>query len=300
MPKTFFLWILLLIIFGAGGWYFFLKPEDYNVSFNTSAPPGRVYQKLVSWKFKNLGKNRVLKQKAFNQVKHIGELKDAPLELEWNISALNDSVTRVKIRVDHTENKLFNRLKLLISKPDFQEKTKEDILQFKEALEADSELFKVQLTRSEEIPATTCACISLESPVEEKAFEMMKNIDTLSNYLLNYNLEMEARPRVHVTSWNKESNSIAFDFCFPLKGEKNNFPETQRIFIKEIPSQRGLKAVFNGNYMFSHQAWFRLVNYAENNNLELKNEILEIFNDNPEMGGDAKNWEAEIYIPLKK
>lgn len=300
MLKNLLIWILFLLIFAVGGWYFFLKSEDYNVSFTTTAPPGRVYQKLISWNFNSFEKNRFVELNAFNQVMHSAELKNSPVELNWEFSTISDSLTTVKIGVNHRENKFSNRLKLIFHQPDFQLKTKEEILQFKAALEADSELFRIKLTGREEIPKTTCACLSRESSVEEKAFEMMKSIEILSNYVLDYDLEMEARPRVHVTSWNTASNTIAFDFCFPLKGRKNDLPKTKNIFIKEISSKPAIKAVFNGNYMFSHQAWFRIINFAETNDINLKNEVLEIFNDNPETGGDDKQWEAEIYIPVKK
>lgn len=300
MLKIFSFSMLLLIIIGAGGWYFLIKPEDYKVSFVTSAPPGTVYQKLRGWNFKDFVNARIVEQKLFEQVKYAGKLDDSPLALDWKILSKNDSLTQINIKVNHPENQFANRLKLLFSKPEFQQKTKEEILNFKKALEADSEIFKVNLIGSEKIPETTCACISLKSSVEEKAFEMMKNIDILSNYILANDLEMAARPRVHITSWQKEANLIKFDFCFPLLGNKDDFSETNNIFIKEIPSKPAYKAVYNGNYMFSHHAWFSIENFAENNNLELENEVLEVFNDNPEMGGNAKYWEAEIYIPVKK
>lgn len=300
MLKTFFLWILLVIVIGTGGWYFIIKPEDYKVSFLTSATPGTVYHQLMGWNFKNVEKTRIVDQKLFKKLKLAGELNNSPLTLNWNISNKNDSIFRVNILVNHPKNKFSNRIKLLFSRPEFQQNIKQEIEEFKEALKTQSELFKVKVIGSEKIPETTCACLNLESPVEEKAFAMMKNIDFLSNYLLQNKLEMDGRPRVHVTSWEKASNTIVFDFCFPLKGNTKNFPETQQIFIKEIPAAPAQKAIFNGNYMLSHQAWFSIVNFAENNSIDLENEVLEIFNDNPEMGGDAQQWEAEIYIPVKK
>lgn len=299
MLRTALLWVLSLIFLISGSWYFFLKTEDYSINFNTSAPAGRIAHKLKNWKFQHLEDVKVSEKEVFHFLSQTAQLDRSPVELSWKFSTKNDSLTRVRIEVTHADNKFRKRLALLFSTPDFQKKIKKDILKFKKALQADSDFFKVKVLGPDKIPETTCACIPLKSKMDDKAFEMKKNINILSDYLLKYELEMAARPRVDITSWNKSSEDIKFDFCFPLKKTEKEFPETSRIFIKTIPEKAALKAIFNGNYMYSHQAWMELIRYAKREKIKTKAKILEVFNSNPEMGGNTLHWEAEIYIQVR-
>jgi effector-binding domain-containing protein len=81
----------------------------------------------------------------------------------------------------------------------------------------------------------------------------------------------------------------------PLEAELYH-PE---IIYKRIPTQRAIKAVYNGNYTTSDRAWYVLLDYAKKNNLEVTGLPLEVFYNNPNLGGDALNWKAEIFMPLK-
>jgi len=60
-----------------------------------------------------------------------------------------------------------------------------------------------------------------------------------------------------------------------------------------------IKATYNGNYITSDRAWYSLLQYAKNNNLEVSQHLLEIFYSNPNMGGDELDWKAEIFLPIK-
>ena len=59
-----------------------------------------------------------------------------------------------------------------------------------------------------------------------------------------------------------------------------------------------MKAEFNGNYIFSDRAWYELRDYAEKKGLKVTDKPLEIFFNNPNMGGDELQWKADIYMPL--
>ena len=187
---------------------------------------------------------------------------------------------------------------IIFSSEPFQQKLLEKMKIFKEDLEAVSKLFDVSYLGQTTSPAASCACLSLESPIENKAFQMMKSIDILSNFVLTHELEMDGKPRVDVKTWDLEEGFIRFDFCFPLQKIKE-FPDHPLVFQKQISSEPALKAVYTGNYMFSHEAWFVLYDHALQEKLEVKKQPLEIFLNNPEMGGDGRSWEAEIYLPLE-
>lgn len=280
--------LLPLLLLFLGFWYFFLKEYDYTIRFDVQTSKGHIYQKLQAWKYKNLAQVTVADQKAFHKLQQTS--KD--ITLDWKINAKNDTLSRVSVGVNHKQNKIRKRFELMLGQTEFQEEIKAEIRSFKEALEADKNLTKFSIGNQEKIKESTCACIRLESKSEEKAYEMMGNIGYLSDYLLENNLEMAGKPRVHITKWDKEENYINFDFCFPLEGEQD-FPETPLIFIKTIPGFKAVKGNYQGNYMFTHYFWPQLLQ-ANSNDKEI--EILEIFKDNPEMGGDATHWEAELYL----
>ena len=44
---------------------------------------------------------------------------------------------------------------------------------------------------------------------------------------------------------------------------------------------------------------YQIFDYAENNTIDLKNNIIEKFHNNPNFGGDALQWTTEVYIPIK-
>jgi effector-binding domain-containing protein len=69
---------------------------------------------------------------------------------------------------------------------------------------------------------------------------------------------------------------------------------------KQIPATRALKAIYNGNYITSDRAWYTLLDYAEKMKEEVTPLPLEVFHNNPNMGGNELQWKAEIYMPLKE
>jgi len=95
-----------------------------------------------------------------------------------------------------------------------------------------------------------------------------------------------------------EEGNIEFNFCYPILQQETN-PYHPEIIYKRIPSRPAIKAVYNGNYTTSDRAWYVLLDYAKQNNLEVTGLPVELFYNNPNMGGDELNWKAEIYMPLK-
>jgi hypothetical protein len=41
------------------------------------------------------------------------------------------------------------------------------------------------------------------------------------------------------------------------------------------------------------------MDYADKNDLKISGLPVEVFHNNPNMGGDALKWKTEIYMPLK-
>ena len=160
--------------------------------------------------------------------------------------------------INNKNESIKDRFLLLIGQNDFQQEMKAELQYFQKALVTNLDLYSVKIEGETVSPENNCACINIENKVDQKAFEMMKTIDILSNYILDHKLETEGRPRIIINSWDKTSKNINFDFCFPIV-KMETYPEHLTIEIKDIPEAKSLKANFYGNYMFSHNAWFHLL-----------------------------------------
>lgn len=288
---------LFLFLIVLGYWYFLYKDSDFSISFNSPASPTLISRSLQKDVFDGLS---VLDQTP-NSPMHLTQkvaYRGEERLLNWHFFTGLDSVTKVVLKVNDPEVPVVSRFRLLIKNEPFQKKLLKEVKHFKEDLEAASQLYDVEYLEKATAPAAYCACLSLESTVGEKAFKMMESIDVLSGFVLDHELEMKGKPRVDVKAWDLEKDFIRFDFCFPIQ-KITNFPDHPVVFQKQIPAEPALKAIYTGNYMFSHEAWFVLYDQASKKNLEVKKEPLEIFLDNPEMGGEGKNWKAEIYLPLE-
>jgi effector-binding domain-containing protein len=131
-----------------------------------------------------------------------------------------------------------------------------------------------------------------------KANGMMQNYALLSNVLVENEVQLNGRPFLEVTQWNMETDSIRFNFCYPIIQNKN-LPKYPQLTYKEFESSPAIKAEYNGNYITSDRAWYILLDYARKQHLEVTGLPVEVFQNNPNMGGDELSWKAEVYMPLK-
>jgi effector-binding domain-containing protein len=297
MSKTLLIRIFLLLLLLAGVWYFGFKNYDYSISFRANQVPGEVYQKLLVYDYENLRNITETHRTPYNRLDQSAQINDTGVDLGWRLTEENDTLTRVRVKINQ-ENKLLSRFQMLTGSNDIQQNITREVQRLKLALELDTEQYKVEITGKEASPAATCACISLENSVDRKAGDMMQTISSLASFLKKNELEMAEKPRIQVKKWDQMKNRISYDFCFPFIPAAIPHPDPE-IHIKELESMNSLHAIYNGNYMYSHLAWIRLLNYAEKNNYEVRETPLEIFQENPELGGDSRFWRADIYLPLK-
>lgn len=298
MVKTIITWTVFIILLCTSVWFFLIKEHDYSISFKTDKTPGEVYQQLLYYDYDNIEKLEDQENFPFHQLSQKVFVNGEKLDLTWKFSKYDDSLSRATASVEHRENPFLARFKTLVGTQETQGILKNEVRKIQQEIKTESSFYRIKVKGKTISPATKCACIALESEVTHKARLMMKTINNLSAYIRFYQIETVAKPRVNVLKWDKNLNEIEYEFCFPISSAANPV-ETDKIYIKDIPAQPSLKAIFNGNYMYSHLAWVKLLDYAEMNNIEVREEPLEIFNNNPETGGDALQWEAEIYLPLK-
>lgn len=297
MSKTILLPIFLLLILLGGVWYFGIKNYDYSISFKAKQHQGEVYQKLLVYDYKNLKNLTETKRDPYNSIEQNAQINNTEIHLNWKFEEENDSVSRVRVLVNQ-ENRFKSRLQMLTGSNEIQRVVLKEVQRLKLALELDTEQYKVEITGTALSPAATCACISLENEIDGKAGDMMQTIGELASFLEENELKMAGKPRIQVWKWDNRDNRISYEFCFPFVPGEVKRPSPD-IHIKEFGAQKSIHAIYNGNYMYSHLAWIRILKYAQKNNYELKETPLEIFQENPEFGGDSRFWRADIYIPLK-
>lgn len=288
---------LLILLIGALIWYLFLKPYDYQVTFRAKTNSGIINQSIKLWakKWKN---SKHLEQKDWEHFAHQLKFNDSTYTFEWNIKALNDSISQIKVHVTDVNHSFANRIAIPFSKTDFEKRTIKTVKNLQSDLIEQLKSFKVSGIQQEEITPKFCAYIPFEAKQTEKALEMMRSYSFLSSVMLKNKFDLDGPPFIEIKNWKKQQDSISFNFCYPII-KPDSLPEINQVFFKEIKGRKAIKAVYNGNYITSDRAWYTLLNYAENNNIAIEETPIEIFHNNPNIGGDELKWKAEIYMPLK-
>lgn len=280
-------------------WHLFLKPYDARARWEVKAVPGTINQSLKAW-----DKDQQ-KEKGIEQGEDITELtqyltiaEDSIHRYHWKLDQQTDSTTLLILEVTDENHSVSNRLKSLFSTTDLDRRTVANVKAFRSILKDHLGNTRVTLLGEDELGTTFYAYIPVASTQWEKAAMMMKHQPLLSQVLAENEVQLNGLPFIEVTKWNQENDSIYYNFCFPIV-RSERLPIHPEIKYKRLFSKKVLKAEYNGNYITSDRAWYVLQNYAERNGLEYENTPIEFFYNNPNMGGDALNWKAEVFLPLK-
>lgn len=299
--------IVILALCVAGlGWYLFIKKYDYQFETTARYGPGAVSYELSEWKtLESNGDSKeieIVDRSDFNSLTQRIKLDSAnSLEFKWELEKINDSATAITLNVLSQKNKLANRIDIVnpFQESRYIDTLKEQVLSFKRSLIEHQNQYKITPEKSiVETPEMECICSNSKNiPLTGKATEMMSTISLLENYVLKNKINLNGFPFLKVTNWDRERDLIDFDFCFPVE-DLSKLKETSEISLKEYPSQKALKLVFNGNYRLSHVSWFDLVYMAQDRGIEVEEGPMEIYHDNPKIDSDHLNWIAEIYLPV--
>lgn len=293
-------YILLLSVLLAGFlvWYLLLKPYDYLVTFKVKAIPGTINQSIKLWNT-SIDGAKIESSEDLTILNQMVPYNDSLFQYEYEINPISDSTSLVKVYVTDTKHSIKNRLTYPFSNTDFEKRVKNSMVDLSEKLDEHTTRFKVKIEGTSEIEEKFCAIISIESLQVEKAKGMMENFVLLSGTLLGNKMELDGRPFISVNSWNMKNDSIKYDFCYPIKKTDSLFEHPQ-ISFKTVQRRKALKAVYNGNYITSDRAWYALVDYANKNNINIEYKPLEVFQNNPNMGGDELQWTTNVYMPIIK
>ncbi|WP_339667046.1 AraC family transcriptional regulator, partial [Maribacter arcticus] len=253
-------------------------------------------QALKAWS-KTLSKASLRQVIDLNHLEQMISFGDSTHIYEWNITQLTDSTSHLVVDIKDADHSLKNKLYIPFTDTDFEKKSRKTVTEFIESLNEHLKEFKVTFIGEEELPSTYCACVEHKTIQNKKAFAMMESYPFLNSVIGNNGIEINGIPFIETTDWNMQNDSIVFNFCYPII-KKDTLPTIKDIVYKEFIGMKSLKAVYNGNYMTSDRAWYTLLDYAEKNDIEVDKKPIEFFFNNPNMGGDALRWKAEIYMPL--
>ncbi|MCK0161528.1 GyrI-like domain-containing protein [Allomuricauda sp. F6463D] len=290
--------IVLALVVGVVLWYLFLKPQDYQVNFKAKAIPGTIFETVKAW---NNGFDSVHPLVYINP-KHFKQkifMNDSVHLYEWKISPVHDSLSKVQVNIKDQDHSMSNRLSVPFSDTDFEKGSRKLLLDFNSFLNEHIKGFTVSIEGEEETFSSYCACVQLKTAPEDKAKGMMANYNFLNTILLEKKITLNGPPFVEVLDWDLENNSLTYNFCNPII-RSERLPDHPDIEYKRIFSKNAIKAVYHGNYITSDRAWYAILDYAEQNNIPVEDKPLEIFNNNPNMGGNELEWTTEIFMPIKE
>ena len=293
---------IILTIFGVLSllllWYFFVKSHDYQVNFTIKALPGTINQSVKTWN-KQLHSEFPIQQSSLNEFQQKLRFSDSTHIYNWNIKALNDSVSRVSIYATDPTHSFANKLKIPFVDTDFEKRTRKSILDFSEKLKEHLDTFKVTIVGEEDLKSTFCAYIEVKSTQYEKANGMMRNYPLLDGILSKNKVKLNGMPFVEVIDWNMNNDSITYNFCYPII-RSENLPVHPEMKYKRFFGKKTLKAIYNGNYITSDRAWYALINYAKKENIPVKETPIEYFFNNPNIGGNELKWKAAVHLPVEE
>lgn len=284
-------------------WYLFIKKYDYCISFKVNTATGTVFQGIQEWSAIQHQKHNenytILEKRNFDFIKHEMKKENTQFEYTWDIKSINDSVTKVSVGIKELNHGLYNKLTAPFFETSFKKEQIKKITDFKKGLSEHIKSFKVKIEGEGTSEETFVAYVTLKSVLQEKAQNMIMSDAGITGFLFDNNIKIIGRPYLEITNWNLESETIDFNYCFPM--DKNTkIVADDRVKFKTIPALKGLKATYYGNFRTSDRAWFALLDYAKKNNIKLQNKVLEHFLANPFNGGNELEWETKIIIPFDK
>lgn len=290
--------LLGLILLSSIIWVLFLKPYDYLAAFNINTQTGTINQSVKTWGG-TLENAKVIEQNGLGNLKQQITFNDSVFLYTWKIRPLSDSSSRVKVYIKNLNSSFKSKIAQLFGETDFKRRSKNTVLAFNAKLSLHLKDFKIKIIGQEAFKARYCAYVPLKSTQLQKAKGMMQNYSMISAFLFDSNVTLNGQPFLEISKWDIETDSIEFNFCYPIIKTDSLRPH-QLIKYKQIEQQEAIKAIYNGNYITSDRAWYALMTYAEKNQLNLIKKPIEVFYNNPNMGGDELNWQAEIFMPIQK
>ena len=297
MKKTVIGILIVLLIAFVG--YFIIYPYDYIIRFEANTFPGTINQSVKLWnKTAGVAGSPVVQEDLYHLEQQV-QAGDSVHIYNWEISPLTENSSKVTVRIKDRDHSWKNKLLVPFTESEVQRSGIKHVSDFVNDLQDHIDLFKVQIEGEAEMPSTFYAYVELKTDQHGKAGGMMDTYMMLSDVLVRNNVTLNGPPMILVDQWDRKTDSLEYRFCFPII-RSDQLPQHPKIKYNRIFPKRALKATYNGNYITSDRAWYALLDYAESQGIEVEETPVEVFFNNPHMGGDALRWKAEVYLPLKE
>jgi effector-binding domain-containing protein len=279
-----------------------IRPCDYQVRFTVKTTPDIAYYHIHNWDTWNRKqvplKIEITSKTPVKNVSHKISLADTTLLFNWEFTALNDSVSRIRARVSDPDRKLYNRFTVPFTNTLFKNSVRGNLLDIKTRLEIMLNTFNYEFTGHDHFDRKSCVYITLHSTPGGKARAMISNVVALNQFVRQNDLELAGNPFVLVNHWNKFEDSIQFDFCFPIN-KTDAVPEHPEIKYKTVEGMDAVKTDFYGNYSISDITWYNLGEEARKLGYRSNHKLIEVYHNDPHSGGNELEWKAEIYLGIE-
>jgi effector-binding domain-containing protein len=290
-----------VVLFLFLGWYFGIKASDYTITFTAKAASGTVFQGIQEWS--NIQKQKrkehftVVEKNNFDYLKQQMTVGDTAYTYVWEITPLNDSVSKVSVGINENGKSWYNKITAPFFATKFRTEQIRKVKDLREGLNEHLKNLKVRIDGDGTSKPVYVAYIQLKSVLQEKAQTMIGNDAAITGFLYTHKIKIIDRPYVEIVDWDLDTEAIVFNYCFPIDPSTKAIVDAN-VKFKTIPALKGLKATYYGNFRTSDRAWFALMDYAKKHDLKIKNTALEHFLANPFNGGEELEWETQIIMPF--
>lgn len=298
--KRLFKWIIGLSIVMLAVWYFAIKEEHYQVSFITKQPPGVIYNHISGWNTyaeKDITSVSIISKIPFSEIQQNVQVEDSLFSYRWKFSRKEDNKTQVTAYITDQNNGFSQKFRVPFIKNEFVKRSIKNVQNIQNELKFKTQRFRVHSITDTLFSGGYYVYLPLESTVRKKATNMLTHIYTIMDYINSNEIALQGDPFLEITSWDKQEETIKFNFCFPIE-KSDSIPDNALLQFKTTTPFKALRAEFNGNYSISNNAWYYLLDHAERNNLKIRELPLELYLVDPHVGGDPLNWKAHIFLPL--
>lgn len=293
--------LLAVAIVGVAVWYFLIKDYNYVVRFTANHNQGTIYSTINNWlldKHPEIDSIATIDRQFPSRIVQEFYAKDSVFELEWNIVAIADTVSQVILRSKDLKNRFKQNLEVIYKKNNFVARSIDLAQNLNKGLIAHAEDYKITPKEATSFPETFCACVNAKATVFTKANSMMQHINSVMGYINRHDIELVGDPLLQVLKWDKVSEEIEYDFCFPIEFNYQ-LPPSKNLIFKTVGPFKALRTDFNGNYRISDRAWYSALNTAKRDGQPVIELPVEVYRNDPHVGAGELDWVAEVYLPLK-
>ena len=271
----------LIVLLLVAVWYFFLKRWDYKVIFTVPSHSSLAYDFIKNhhdWNGKTIKPESLhfIQEEPWGYLRSELNLKDTTYFFDWHLEQKNDSVTKISMGVSDKDRNLANRLDILFSHAKFKRSIKQNAIIIRDKITERNKEFRYVFAGLDSVVEVPCVVISSKTLVCNKADEMIRNVTMINLFVKDNELGLNGNPMVLVKSWTPWSDSIDFDFCFPIL-YPDLVPIHPEIKLKKVSCSLALHADFYGNYSYSNYSWNRLYEEAQKRGAATTGRIVEIF-----------------------